>query len=44
VRQYILSIRHESLVRQQQLLEDFFVRWKGSEDQVDDVCFMGVEI
>ena len=44
VRQYILSIRHESLVHQQQLLEDFFARWKGSEDQVDDVCFMGVEI
>lgn len=44
VRQYILSIRHESLVRQQQLLEDFFFQWKGNEDQVDDVCFMGVEI
>ncbi|ASS50720.1 MAG: hypothetical protein A3D31_14265 [Candidatus Fluviicola riflensis] len=44
VRQYILSIRHESLIRQQQLLEDFFFQWKGSEDQVDDVCFMGVEI
>ncbi|MDH4472109.1 MAG: tetratricopeptide repeat protein [Fluviicola sp.] len=44
VRQYILSIRQQSLTEQQQLLEDFFFHWKGTEDQVDDVCFMGVEI
>ena len=44
VRQYILSIRHRSLTEQQQLLEDFFYQWKGIEDQVDDVCFMGLEI
>ena len=44
LREYILSIRHQSLLEQQQLLEGFFFQWKGVEDQLDDVCFLALEI
>jgi serine phosphatase RsbU (regulator of sigma subunit) len=29
---------------QKQKLEDEFEKWKGSHDQIDDVCIMGVRI
>lgn len=33
-----------SLVDQMDALEYRFMQWKGSEEQVDDVCVMGVEV
>jgi len=44
LKEYILSIRNQTLLEQQQLLEAFFFQWKGTEDQLDDVCFLALEI
>ncbi|MBK7944761.1 MAG: hypothetical protein IPJ85_05370 [Flavobacteriales bacterium] len=30
--------------RQAQLLEQAFLDWKGAEEQVDDVCMLGIAV
>ena len=40
----LLSIQHESMENQRTLIHKAFEDWKGSLDQLDDVCVIGVEI
>ncbi len=43
-RQLLLDIHQKSLDTQKEILEARFDDWKGSLDQVDDICVMGVRI
>jgi len=44
-KQFILSIAHQQLSKQKQLLIDEFEKWKGTEHpQVDDVLIIGLQI
>jgi tetratricopeptide (TPR) repeat protein len=40
----LVSLKHETMEDQKQLLEEMFDKWKGTLDQVDDVCMIGVKI
>jgi len=40
----LLSIQGEKIMEQKRLLEDAFGVWKGDNEQVDDVCVIGVKI
>lgn len=41
---YLLSINHEPMDLQKQKLKEQFESWKGSLEQVDDVCVIGVRV
>jgi len=41
---YLLSISAKSMEEQKTLLDHEFNAWKGDEEQVDDVCILGVKI
>ena len=43
-RDYLASISSLSAKEQSEKLEKEFYRWKGDQDQIDDVCVMGVKI
>ncbi|TXB65356.1 tetratricopeptide repeat protein [Vicingus serpentipes] len=43
-KQMLLSIKHETMINQQKLILDTFNNWKGSLDQIDDVCILVVKI
>jgi serine phosphatase RsbU (regulator of sigma subunit) len=43
-RVYLASISSFSSKEQSEKLEKEFYRWKGDQDQIDDVCVMGVKI
>jgi serine phosphatase RsbU (regulator of sigma subunit) len=40
----ILSLRHKQSAEQKAILENTFENWKGSLEQIDDVCVIGVKI
>jgi serine phosphatase RsbU (regulator of sigma subunit) len=40
----LLSIQTESMEYQKKLIEDSFTSWKGDQEQIDDVCVIGVRI
>ncbi len=40
----IQSIAHMSMAEQHDLLEEAFISWRGSHEQVDDVCVIGVKV
>lgn len=40
----LTSINHKPINEQKIILEREFIEWKGSNDQTDDVCIMGVKI
>ena len=40
----LLSIQHEPMENQKNLISNAFEDWKGSLDQLDDVCIIGVAI
>lgn len=40
----LLSIQHESMERQKELISVAFMEWKGAIEQLDDVCIIGVKI
>jgi serine phosphatase RsbU (regulator of sigma subunit) len=40
----LLSICHESMERQKILINETFEDWKGSIEQLDDVCLIGVRL
>jgi len=44
VREYLMSIQDTALETQQSQLNDFFQRWKETEEQVDDVTVLGLEV
>jgi len=43
-RKLLLSVQHETMERQKELLDEAFENWKGDLPNVDDVCVMGVRI
>ncbi len=38
----LLSVQTESMTNQRKLIEDAFEEWRGSYEQIDDVCVIGV--
>ncbi|MBK8497897.1 MAG: serine/threonine-protein phosphatase [Flavobacteriales bacterium] len=44
LQQLIEANKAEPLERQAELLERAFLEWKGSEEQVDDVCLLGIAV
>ncbi len=40
----LLSIQGESLEKQKQLMDGAFETWRGENEQIDDVCVVGVRI
>ncbi len=44
LQELMLSIAHESMQAQQEILNEAFIAWKGSLEQVDDVTIVGVRI
>lgn len=43
-RKLLLSIHHESMEKQKELLSEAFESWKGELEQLDDVCIVGVRV
>ena len=41
---FLLSISKETVEKQLILIEDEFEKWKGSNEQIDDVCVMGLRV
>ena len=44
LKELLLKIAHLPMLEQEQKLAEEFDKWKGSNEQVDDVCIMGVRI
>tara|TARA_B100000963_G_scaffold347860_1_gene354658 strand:+ start:216 stop:2075 length:1860 start_codon:yes stop_codon:yes gene_type:complete len=44
LKNFLLCIHREPMVKQKKLLEKEFESWKGEYDQIDDVCIIGVKI
>lgn len=44
LKQMLLSNHNKTLVEQKRIILDSFVKWKGKNEQVDDVCVIGVKI
>ncbi len=40
----LLSIQNKSMLEQKEILENTFDRWKGNQDQVDDILVVGVRV
>jgi serine phosphatase RsbU (regulator of sigma subunit) len=40
----LVGVSHLPVSEQQQLLDDYFAGWKGTLEQVDDVCVIGIRI
>ena len=40
----LLSVQAESMENQKKLIEDTFEKWRGSNEQIDDVCVFGVRV
>lgn len=43
-KQLFLSLQNESMEKQKELLAHNLEKWKGSHEQVDDVCVIGVRV
>jgi serine phosphatase RsbU (regulator of sigma subunit) len=43
-RQTLLDIQDQSMREQQTILNDTFEEWKGDQEQIDDVCIIGVRV
>lgn len=44
MKKLLLEHHAESLEQQKEVLESTFVEWKGDDDQVDDICVIGLRI
>lgn len=44
LKEILVSIQHESLLKQYEIVKKEFVDWKGNLEQVDDVCLIGVRL
>ncbi|MCK4992487.1 MAG: SpoIIE family protein phosphatase [Bacteroidales bacterium] len=40
----LLSVQAESMKNQRKLIEEAFDKWRGSHEQIDDVCVIGVRV
>jgi serine phosphatase RsbU (regulator of sigma subunit) len=43
-RELLLSVQDKSMEEQKIIIDDFFETWKGSLEQIDDVCVIGVRV
>lgn len=43
-KELLLSIQAKTMEEQKSLIDDFFYKWKGNLEQVDDICVIGVRI
>ncbi|MCB9175001.1 MAG: SpoIIE family protein phosphatase, partial [Flavobacteriales bacterium] len=41
---FLISISHLPMNKQKEKIEETFINWKGKEEQVDDVCIVGIKI
>lgn len=41
-REFLISIQEKSMNEQEQAIEEEFAKWKGNEEQVDDVLIIGI--
>lgn len=39
-----LSLHDQPLIKQKKELDNIFIQWKGSLEQIDDVCMIGVKV
>ena len=44
LKQLLLSLQKNTMDEQKELLNEAFNKWKGDEEQVDDVCIIGVRV
>ena len=44
LKQLLLSLQENTMSEQKELLNEAFDKWKGNEEQVDDVCIIGVRV
>jgi len=40
----IISIQDKTMIQQKEILNDTFENWKGTIEQVDDICILGIKI
>jgi serine phosphatase RsbU (regulator of sigma subunit) len=43
-KEYILSIKDKHIKKQGLLFQNYFDKWKGNNEQLDDVCLIGFEV
>jgi len=43
-RQMIMDHHHHPMPEQRTIFNDFFLKWKGFNDQIDDVLLMGIRL
>jgi serine phosphatase RsbU (regulator of sigma subunit)/Tfp pilus assembly protein PilF len=44
LKKLLLSIQHETMEKQKEIISNTFETWKGELEQVDDVCIIGVRV
>ncbi|OFY94449.1 MAG: hypothetical protein A3K10_16895 [Bacteroidetes bacterium RIFCSPLOWO2_12_FULL_31_6] len=44
LKDFLISINNETMEKQLELIRNYFEKWKGNLEQVDDVCIIGVKI
>jgi serine phosphatase RsbU (regulator of sigma subunit) len=44
LKQLLLTLQHETMDRQRELLADAFENWRAGYEQIDDVCVIGVRL
>ena len=44
LREFLVATRHIPMHEQKTVLTETLDQWQGSEEQVDDICIMGVEV
>jgi serine phosphatase RsbU (regulator of sigma subunit) len=44
LKEMFCTLSNKSMERQKVYLVDFFTNWKGNNDQVDDVCILGIRV
>jgi serine phosphatase RsbU (regulator of sigma subunit) len=43
-KELLLSLQSESMAKQEKVLEEAFEKWRGPNEQIDDVCVIGVRV
>jgi serine phosphatase RsbU (regulator of sigma subunit) len=44
LREIVLSLAENDIQSQHKIITDSFFNWKKQEEQVDDICFIGIKI
>jgi serine phosphatase RsbU (regulator of sigma subunit)/ligand-binding sensor domain-containing protein len=43
-KEFITSLHHMKMLEQGKLVDEFFENWRGNNEQIDDVCIIGIRI